>query len=270
MRNHTERIGTALDVRGLMNIQYVVQDGEVYVLEVNPRASRTVPFVAKAVGLPLAKIAAQVMAGKTLAELGFTREVVPHHFSVKQPVFPFARFPGSDIILGPEMRSTGEVMGIAAEFGRAFAKAMDAAGCALPSRGRVFLSLRDSDKRSGVFLARKLAGLGFEIVATGGTHQALERAGVRAARIEKIGQGRPDVLDAIKNGEIDLIINTPVGKGAHTDEGRIRQEAIGKAIPIITTISGAAAAVNGIAARAGSPIVVRSLQEYHAEVRDRA
>jgi len=270
VRKHTERIGSALGVRGLMNIQYVVQDGEVYVLEVNPRASRTVPFVAKAVGLPLAKIAAKVMAGRTLAELGCTREIVPSHVSVKQPVFPFARFPGSDIILGPEMRSTGEVMGIAGEFGRAFAKAMDAAGCELPSGGRVFLSLRDSDKRSGVFLARKLAGLGFELVATGGTHEALQKAGVSAARIEKIGQGRPDVLDAIKNGEIALIINTPVGKGAHTDEGRIRQEAIVKAIPIITTISGAAAAVNGIAARAGSEIVVRSLQEYHAEVRERA
>ena len=264
VRRHAARIGGALGVKGLMNIQFMVQGGEVYVLEVNPRASRTVPFVAKAIGLPLAKIAAKVMAGRTLDDLGVVSETIPSHFCVKQPVFPFARFPGSDIILGPEMRSTGEVMGMAPDFGRAFAKAMTAAGCALPAEGNVFLSVKDRDKRGGVFIARKLVDLGFRIYATRGTYGHLRRAGLDATFVEKVGQGRPDVLDEIKNGNIDLIINTPVGKGAHTDEGQIRQEAIGKAIPIITTISGAAAAVNGIAAMADSGIEVRSVQEYHA------
>ncbi|MHC4341021.1 MAG: carbamoyl-phosphate synthase large subunit [Planctomycetota bacterium] len=265
VRRHTASIARALEVRGLMNIQFVVQAGEVYVLEVNPRASRTVPFVAKAIGRPLAKIAAKVMVGKSLRELGFLEESIPRHFSIKQPVFPFARFAGSDIILGPEMRSTGEVMGIASDFGVAFAKAMDAAGHALPRSGKVFLSVRDSDKRGVTFLGRKLVDLGFSIVATGGTYEALNRAGIETAQIHKVGHGRPDVLDAIKNDEIDLIINTPVGKGAHTDEGRIRREAVGKAIPIITTISGAAAAVNGMEAMRRRSVPVRSLQEYHAD-----
>jgi carbamoyl-phosphate synthase large subunit len=264
IRGHTERIGRALDVRGLMNIQFLVQAGEVYVIEVNPRASRTVPFVAKAIGRPLAGIAAKVMAGRPLTDLGFLEETIPGHVSVKQPVFPFDRFMGADIILGPEMRSTGEVMGIAADFGVAFAKAMDAAACALPSEGTVFLSVRDSDKRGIVFLGRRLVDLGFRIVATAGTYEALRRGGVEAHRIHKLGQGRPDVLDAIKNGEIQLIVNTPVGKGAHTDEGRIRQEALGKRIPIITTLSGAAAAVNGIAALRNQAVPVLSLQEHHA------
>ncbi|MCK6460525.1 MAG: carbamoyl-phosphate synthase large subunit [Planctomycetes bacterium] len=264
IRGHTGRIGRALEVRGLMNIQYLVQAGEVYVIEVNPRASRTVPFVAKAIGRPLAGIAAKVMAGRSLKELGFLEETIPGHVSVKQPVFPFDRFMGADIILGPEMRSTGEVMGIASDFGVAFAKAMDAAGCALPREGTVFLSVRDSDKRGVIFLGRRLVDLGFRIIATGGTYDALRRGGVEAHRIFKLGQGRPDVLDAVKNGEIQLIINTPVGKGAHTDEGRIRQEALGKRIPIITTLSGAAAAVNGIAALSHQAVPVLSLQEHHA------
>ncbi len=264
VRHHTGRIGRALKVRGLMNIQYLVQSGEVYVIEVNPRASRTVPFVAKAIGTPLAKIAAKVMAGKTLRELGFLEEFIPSHFSVKQPVFPFDRFPGADIILGPEMRSTGEVMGISTDFGVAFAKSMDAARCALPREGTVFLSVRDSDKRGVAFLGRRLADLGLRILATGGTYDTLCGAGVNAHRIHKVGQGRPDVLDALKNGEIDLIINTPVGKGAYTDEGRIRQEALGKKIPIITTISGAAAAVRGMAALHRHGLSVMTLQEHHA------
>jgi len=264
VRAHTERIGRALDVRGLMNIQYIVQAGKVYVLEVNPRASRTVPFVAKATGQPLAKIAARVMAGATLDELGFLTESVPTHFSVKQPVFPFARFQGSDIILGPEMLSTGEVMGIASDFGIAFAKAMDAAGHALPRNGKVFCSVRDSDKRGVVFVGRKLVDLGFQIVATGGTYEALTRANVEATHIHKLGAGRPDVMDALKNDEVQLIINTPVGKGAFTDEGKIRRVAIGKNIPIITTLSGAAAAVNGIEAMAREGMRVRSVQEHHA------
>jgi carbamoyl-phosphate synthase large subunit len=264
IRGHTGRIGRALSVRGLMNIQFLVQAGEVYVIEVNPRASRTVPFVAKAIGRPLAGIAAKVMAGRSLRELGFLEETIPGHVSVKQPVFPFERFLGADIILGPEMRSTGEVMGIASDFGVAFAKAMDAAGCSLPREGTVFLSVRDSDKRGVVFLGRRLVDLGFRIIATGGTYEALRRGGVEAHRIHKLGQGRPDVLDALKNGEIQLIVNTPVGKGAHTDEGRIRQEALGKRIPIITTLSGAAAAVNGIAALSHQAVPVLSLQEHHA------
>jgi carbamoyl-phosphate synthase large subunit len=264
IRSHTGRIGRALDVKGLMNIQFLVQAGEVYVIEVNPRASRTVPFVAKAVGRPLAKIAAKVMAGCMLKDLDFLEDTIPEHVSVKQPVFPFDRFPGADIILGPEMRSTGEVMGVASDFGVAFAKAMDAAGRALPRSGTCFLSVRDSDKRGVGLLGRRLSALGFRILATGGTYDALRRAGVRAERVHKFGQGRPDIIDALKNGEIDLIINTPVGKGAHTDEGRIRQEALGKRIPIITTISGAAAAVNGIAALHQQIVPVRSIQEHHA------
>jgi carbamoyl-phosphate synthase large subunit len=231
---------------------------------VNPRASRTVPFVAKAIGRPLARIASKVMAGRTLRELGFLEEEVPEHFCVKQPVFPFARFSGSDIILGPEMRSTGEVMGIAQDFGVAFAKAMDAAGSALPQEGTVFLSVRDADKRGIPFLGRRLADLGFRILATGGTFEALRRGGVPVTQIHKLGRGRPDVLDAIKNREIALIVNTPSGKGAHTDEGRIRRAAVARSIPVITTISGAAAAVNGIAAMREAPVPVRSLQEYHA------
>ncbi|MHC4548517.1 MAG: carbamoyl-phosphate synthase large subunit [Planctomycetota bacterium] len=264
IRKHTGKIGRALEVRGLMNIQYLVQAGEVYVIEVNPRASRTVPFVAKAIGHPLAKIAAQVMVGRVLRDIGYLEESIPEHFSVKQPVFPFDRFAGADIILGPEMRSTGEVMGVASDFGVAFAKAMDAAGCALPTRGTVFLSVRDSDKRGIALLGRHLVDLGFRILATGGTYDALTRGRVQAERVHKVGQGRPDVLDALKNDEIDLIINTPVGKGAHTDEGRIRREALGKRVPIITTLSGAAAAVNGIAALRSQAVPVYSLQEHHA------
>jgi len=264
IRQHTGRIGRALNVRGLMNIQYVVQAGEVYVIEVNPRASRTVPFVAKAIGHPLAKIAAKVMAGMKLRDLGYLEETIPEHFSVKQPVFPFDRFPGADIILGPEMRSTGEVMGIASDFGVAFAKSMEAAGRALPAEGTVFLSVRDSDKRGVVFLGRRLADLGFRILATGGTYEALKKGGIDALRVHKLGQGRPDVIDALRNDDVDLIVNTPVGKGAHTDEGRIRQEALGKQIPIITTLSGAAAAVNGLAALRRQVAPVRSLQEHHA------
>ncbi|MHC4938933.1 MAG: carbamoyl-phosphate synthase large subunit [Planctomycetota bacterium] len=263
IREYTRRIGKALDVRGLMNIQFMVQGGQIYVLEVNPRASRTVPFVAKAIGDPLASIAARIMAGKTLAELGFLDETVPSHVSVKQPVFPFSKFSGSDIILGPEMRSTGEVMGIAADFGVAFAKAMDAAGQPLPSEGCVFLSVKDKDKRGCAFLGRRLADLGFTLIATGGTYDLLIRSGIPAQRIQKIGRGRPDVLDALKNGEIDLIINTPSGRGAHTDEGRIRREALGQAVPILTTISAGAAAVNGIAAMRDSGLAVKSLQEHH-------
>jgi len=264
IRRHTGEIGRALSVRGLMNVQYLVQAGEVYVIEVNPRASRTVPFVAKAVGQPLAKIAARVMAGQSLREVGYREETIPRHFSVKQPVFPFDRFAGADIILGPEMRSTGEVMGIAADFGVAFAKSMNAAGQPLPARGTVFLSVRDSDKRGIAHIGRKLVDLGFTILATGGTYEALQRGRVEAKPVHKVGQGRPDVLDALKNREIDLIVNTPVGKGAHTDEGRIRREALGARVPIITTLSGAAAAVNGIAARRRRDVAVRCLQEHHA------
>jgi len=262
VRGHTGKLGRALKVRGLMNIQYMVQAGEIYVLEVNPRASRTVPFVAKAIGQPIAKVAARVMAGESLRQIGYLEERLPRRISVKQPVFPFARFSG-DIILGPEMLSTGEVMGIDVDFGRAFAKAMDAAGHALPVGGQAFLSVRNSDKRGVPFLARRLADLGFKILATGGTYDVLKRSGIEAEFIHKLGAGRPDVLDALENGEIDLVINTPVGKGAHTDEGRIRRLAIGKNIPIITTISGAAAAVNGIEALSRGGGEVFCLQEHY-------
>ncbi len=268
IREHTERIGLALGVCGLMNIQYAVQAGDVYVLEVNPRGSRTVPFVSKAIGHPLAKLAAEVMAGKTLPELGFTTEIVPTHFSVKEPVFPFARFRGTDIILGPEMRSTGEVMGIDMDFGVAFSKAMCAAGQELPRSGTVFISVKNADKRGAAFLARRLVDFGFRLIATKGTADAARRAGVPVEEIHRIGEGRPDILDSIKNDEIDFIINTPVGKGAHTDEGRIRSEAVHKNIPIVTTISGAAAAVRGLGASVADTSSVRSLQEYHDAASD--
>ncbi len=266
VRDQTKRIGRALGVRGLMNIQFAVQAGDVYVLEVNPRASRTAPFVAKAIGRPLARIAAKVMAGKTLEELGVLEEIIPSHYCVKEPVFPFAKFRGADIILGPEMRSTGEVMGIDADFGVAFAKAMTAAGQDLPKEGKVFLSVRDSDKRGIAHLGRRIVDLGFNLIATQGTHDALARGGVASTMIHKIGRGRPDILDALKNGEIALVINTPVGKGAHTDEGRIREEAVSKNVPVVTTISGAAAVVLAIGAVRKREPGVRSLQEYNAMV----
>jgi carbamoyl-phosphate synthase large subunit len=252
-----------LKVIGLMNVQFAIKDGNVYVLEVNPRASRTVPFVSKATGVPWAKIAAKVMCGKTLKELGITQEVVPtKHVAVKESVFPFNKFPGVDVILGPEMRSTGEVMGIDTTFAVAFAKSQMAAGGALPSSGTVYLSVREADKTAVIPIARKLADLGFKLLCTGGTHKVLAAAGIPAERVNKIQEGRPNIIDAIKNKEVQLLINTPTTKGPKTDEGKIRAAAVLHKLPIITTMTAAEAATAAIAATQKGDWTVKPIQEY--------
>jgi carbamoyl-phosphate synthase large subunit len=264
IRSATKAMALELDVRGLMNVQYAVKDEEVYVLEVNPRASRTSPFVSKAIGVPLAKMAAKIMAGKTLRELGFTEEVIPKHYSVKEAVFPFIKFPGIDITLGPEMRSTGEVMGIDADFPRAYAKAQMAAAPALPQKGNLFVSVKDSDKQAIVPIVKDFADLGFKIHATDGTAVLLQENGIPVTRLNKIAQGRPNVVDMIKNGEMHFIINTPAGKQPRADEVVIRATAVGNRIPIMTTLRAAAASVQAIRSIAEKPLEVKSLQEHHA------
>jgi len=262
LKQQTRKLAAALKVRGLMNVQYAIKDGEIYVIEVNPRASRTVPFVSKAQGKAFAKIAAKVMAGKSLAELGMTEPTPPKHTSVKEVVFPFSKFPGVDVILGPEMRSTGEVMGIDMDFPMAFAKAQIAAGTVLPTKGTVFISVRQGDKQAIVPAARKLADCGFQIVATVGTQQALLEAGVPATRIAKLGEGRPNIRDFIKNNQVQLIINTPTKKGPQTNEGKIRAMAVLSSVPMITTITAANAAARAIEALQSHDWSVRPLQEY--------
>jgi carbamoyl-phosphate synthase large subunit len=263
IRRNTVALARELEVRGLMNVQFAVKGPTVYVLEVNPRASRTVPFVSKAIGVPLAKVAARVMVGQRLRDFGLRREIEPKHFSVKESVFPFRKFPGVDIILGPEMKSTGEVMGIDVDFGRAYAKAEIAAGHHLPTRGNIFVSVKDSDKRDVVYIAKRLEDLGFNLIATGGTAKVLERNGIRVRPIHKIAEGRPNAIDLIINKEIDLIINTPSGKGAKTDEGRIRAFAVSHGIHVVTSIAGAQAAVQGIEAVLKRKLEVRAVQDYH-------
>ena len=265
IRDYTERIGLALDVRGLFNIQFAIKDDVVYVLEVNPRASRTVPFVSKATNIPLARLAAQITAGKTLAELNFTDEPRVDGFFVKEAVLPFRKFPGMDAQLGPEMRSTGEVMGHAASFGHAFAKAQIAAGMALPTSGVVLISVNDFDKSAALRFARDLHQLGFTLVATAGTAAFLERAGLPVTRINKVSQGSPHIVDAMRSGELQLVINTPLGGQAHTDGMAVRSAAHLYKVPIATTLSAAAASVQGIRALRGSPLRVRSLQAHFAD-----
>jgi carbamoylphosphate synthase large subunit/REP element-mobilizing transposase RayT len=260
----TRAMARELNVRGLMNVQFAVKGKDVYVLEVNPRASRTVPFVSKAIGVPLAKLAAKVMAGKTLRELGFTKEIVPKHFSVKEAVFPFLRYQGRDISLGPEMKSTGEVMGIDHDLGLAYAKSQMAAPPPLPKSGNVFVSVQDSDKTSVVSVVRDLVALGFGIIATSGTATALEAARVPVTRVFKIREGRPNVLDRVKNGDISFIINSPSGKIPREDEVTIRNAAIAQKIPIMTTLRAAQASVYGIRSLQKNKVRVRSLQEYHS------
>jgi carbamoyl-phosphate synthase large subunit len=262
LKTETRALAKALRVRGLMNVQYAIKDGEIYVIEVNPRASRTVPFVSKATGVPWAKIAAKVMAGKSLAELGATEQPDPAHVSVKESVFPFSKFPGVDVILGPEMRSTGEVMGIDQNFPLAFAKSQIAAGTLLPTSGMVFISVRDADKEAVVPIARMLAESGFSIVATTGTARVLQRGGVNCKWISKLGEGRPNIKDFIKNGEVQLIINTPTRKGPQTDEGKIRALSVLNKVPIVTTLTGANAAARAIVAMQKQDWGVRPLQEY--------
>ncbi len=267
IRRQTIAMARELGVVGLMNMQYAVQGKKVFILEVNPRASRTVPFVSKAIGVPLAKIAARVMAGKTLAEVGFTREVIPTHISVKEAVFPFLKFPGVDTVLGPEMKSTGEVMGIGPSFGVAFAKAEVAAGTVLPRGGTAFISVREEDRDGAIQAARRLHELGFRIVATSGTASVLTRAGIPAETVNKVSEGSPNVVDALDAGAIALVINTPRPDAQELrDSFSIRRTALERKIPYFTTIAGAVAAAEAIAAMAGGPLGVKAVQTYHAEL----
>ncbi len=265
----TERLARELHVVGLMNIQFAVRGSIVYVLEVNPRASRTVPFVSKAIGAPLAKLAARVMLGEKLADIGFTKAIVPQYFSVKAPVFPFNKFPGIDTLLGPEMKSTGEVMGIDSNFGAAFAKAQLGASVNLPDMrstepGTVFLSVRDEDKRFVISLASRLHALGFKIVATSGTARALANSGVPAERVLKVHEGRPHVLDLVKNREVRLIINTPSGRQERSDDRLIRATAVTTKVPCITTLAAAAATVQALEWMRRRPLDVCPVQDHHA------
>jgi carbamoyl-phosphate synthase large subunit len=264
MREIARRLALRLGVVGLMNVQFAVHEGRIYVLEANPRASRTVPFIAKAVGVPLAGLAARVMAGATLEELGFTEEPVVPAVFVKAPVFPFRRFPGVDPVLGPEMKSTGEVMGVGDDFGAAFAKAWIAAGNRLPTHGAAFLSVHDRDKEGLVPVARGLAEQGFELVATGGTAEHLVERGLAVRRVLKVHEGRPNVVDHLINGEIDLVVNTPIGREGHVDDAYIRQTALKHNVPCITTLSGARATVEGIRALRAGRLEVYSLQDLYA------
>jgi carbamoyl-phosphate synthase large subunit len=263
LREYTVCLAKALRVIGLMNVQYAIQNGKVYVLEVNPRASRTVPYVSKATGVPLAKIAARLMAGRKLREFGLQDELPVNYFYVKSPVFPFQKFPGVDTILGPEMKSTGEVMGMADSFGLAFAKAQLAAGHRLPTEGRAFISVNDQHKTQVVAVARDLAALGFKLVATRGTAQVLRAAGLKVERVYKVNEGRPNVVDLIKSGKLDLLINTPLGRSSRFDEKAIRRAAVQGGVTCITTLSAAAAAVNGIREQREKGIQIKSLQELH-------
>jgi len=263
IREYTHAMARELKVIGLMNVQYAVKDEIVYVLEVNPRASRTVPFVSKAIGVPLAKLAAKVMAGKTLKELGFTQEIWPKYWAVKESVFPFNRFQGQDILLSPEMRSTGEVMGLDADLGIAYAKSQMAAGASLPLSGRIFISVSDSHKAEAAQVGREFAALGFELVATSGTAATLEKAGLKVQRIFKLQEGRPNAIDLLKNKEIQLVINTPSGQAPRADEVKIRTTAVYTGTPIMTTLSSAKAAALGIAALKKAGYGVKTLQEYH-------
>jgi carbamoyl-phosphate synthase large subunit len=267
IRRQTVALARELAVVGLMNVQYAVQGRRVFILEVNPRASRTVPFVSKAIGVPLAKIAARVMAGRTLAELGFTREVVPRHVSVKEAVFPFLKFPGVDTVLGPEMKSTGEVMGIGDSFGSAFAKAEIAAGTALPLAGTVFISVRPEDRDGATAAAQRLAGLGFRLLATRGTAAHLSAAGIPVEVVNKVSEGSPHVVDALVADAIALVINTPQPDARELrDSFSIRRTALERRIPYFTTIAGAQAAAEAIAVLAQGPLTVKPLQDYHRDI----
>jgi carbamoyl-phosphate synthase large subunit len=260
VRSITGRLARALGVRGLFNVQYAVRLGEIYVLEANPRASRTVPFVSKAVGIPLARLAARVMAGERLADIR-PAETEPRMISVKKPVLPFSRFPGEDALLGPEMKSTGEVMGRDLDFGRALAKAHLGAGEVLPGSGNVLLSVRDDDKRAITFMAKKLVELGYGLVATRGTARFLGRNGIPVREVFKVHEGRPHVADLIENGEIQLVINTPLGRASEYDEQAIRERAVAMGVPVVTTLAGAQVTVAGLEAMRRGPLEAVSLQE---------
>jgi carbamoyl-phosphate synthase large subunit len=264
IRDQTRRMALALNVVGLMNVQFAIQNGIVYVLEVNPRASRTAPFVSKATGVPMAKAGARLMAGKTLVDLGLTRERTPKFFSVKEAVFPFNKFPDADPILGPEMKSTGEVMGTGRSFGEAYAKAQAASGVTLPSRGVCLISVRDRDKPGAVELGKRLVKRGFEIVATHGTADVLEQAGVQCRRANKVREGRPHIVDMIKNDEFTLIVNTTEGKQAVRESNSIRREAVARKVTYYTTLNGALATCDAIDHL--QEVAVNRLQDLHKEV----
>ena len=266
LRSHTHALAGALNVVGLMNVQFALQDNQVYIIEVNPRASRTVPFVSKTIGVPLAKVAARAMVGRSLAEQGLTGEISFDHIAVKEAVLPFAKFPGVDTLLGPEMKSTGEVMGIDTDFGLSFHKAQFGAGVRLPTSGAVFISVNDRDKEAVIPVARRLSELGFRIVATRGTHARLKAHHILAESILKIQQGRPNILDAIKNRTIVLMLNTPAGEAAQADDHKIRQATLQYGIPYTTTLAGASAAVAGIESlKRNGEVRIRSLQEFHGK-----
>jgi carbamoyl-phosphate synthase large subunit len=271
IRDYSFKLARALKVIGLMNIQFAVQNGKVFVIEVNPRASRTVPYVSKATGVPLAKIAARLMTGRKLRE--FLPEEAERRtdlatgagYFVKSPVFPWSKFPGVDMVLGPEMKSTGEVMGSAETFGEAFAKAQLSAGQTLPTSGTVFISVTDRDKQESIELARRFIELGFNLVATHGTAERLEQAGLSVERVFKVKEGRPNVVDLIKGDRVQLVVNTPKGQDPWFDEKAIRRAAIALRIPTITTISAARAAAEGIAALQRNEVNVRPLQQWHGK-----
>jgi carbamoyl-phosphate synthase large subunit len=276
IERQTRLLAERLGVRGLMNVQFAVKDAEVFILEVNPRASRTVPFVSKATGVPWAKLAGKIMAGLSMDELGVAEAPRPRQTSVKESVFPFTKFPGVDVILGPEMRSTGEVMGIDMSFGVAFAKSQLAAGMKLPTEGTVFLSVCDGDKPDIIGIGQQLAAMGFKLVATNGTHKVLSGAGVRVRLVPKLDEGRPNIADMITNRQINLLINTPTRRGPATDEGKIRALATIHNVGLITTMTAAHAAVMGIAAlraaaepgqQAATAYTVRPIQEYFPNYR---
>jgi carbamoyl-phosphate synthase large subunit len=265
IRQWTVELAKALKVIGLMNIQYAVQGETVYILEANPRASRTVPYVSKATGVPLAKVASLVMSGKTLAELGIISEAIPRHIAVKEAVLPFQKFPGADTLLGPEMRSTGEVMGIDSDFGKAFAKAEMAAGVILATSGTVFVSMNDRDKTPMVPVVKDLQSLGFRVVATSGTREVLLENGCENIDLVlKIHEGRPHVIDWIKNDWIQFIVNTPSGEESQNDGRQIRRTALDYKLPIITTIAGAKATVAALKSLQSEPLEVKALQDYLA------
>jgi carbamoyl-phosphate synthase large subunit len=265
IKESTIKMAKYLRVIGLMNVQFAVkrENGRptVYVLEVNPRASRTVPFVAKATGVPLAKIAAKVMVGHTLPQLGLTTDPVPAYVSVKESVFPFRKFAGVDIVLGPEMKSTGEVMGVSERFSIAFAKGQLAAGVVLPTKGQIFVSVTARHKDTVVDLGQRLVNLGFGLLATDGTARRLEEAGIPVERVKKIAEGRPNLLDYLNDGKVSLVLNTPSGKGARTDEGRIRAAAVQHGVPCITTIQAAEAAIRAMEALREEGMGVQALQD---------
>jgi carbamoyl-phosphate synthase large subunit len=263
IRATTERIALELGVVGLINIQYAVAGGELHVIEANPRASRTVPFVSKAIGAPLAKLACRLMLGERLADHELPEP--GEHVSVKEAVLPFARFAGTDAVLGPEMKSTGEVMGIASDFPSAFGKAQAGAGVALPSGGTVFITVTDGDKAAATQLAARFHDLGFGLIATRGTAQAISRMGIPVEAINKIAEGSPHVVDYIEREEVDLVINTPTGSGARADGYEIRSAAVRRGIPCITTLTGASAATRAIHAQRSDGVAPRALQELHAQ-----